>query len=408
MPLGTLISLNALPIGISQESSSNPISNATGSVTFTDSAASGPLAGSGYRNVPFDSSGVAEVNLNFMPAGFHSVTAAYSGDLSYNASTSDVVSFQVAQGTTSAIATTNTSTVINGQQLVLGAQLTTTTPANASLAPTGTITFTDTTNNTVPGTTSASIGFSCQGATTYCVSTAINPDSTQFVAGNNSIVVSYGGDSNFLPSGNSPAITVNCQAGCYNASGYTLGLAFYSLTSGIISAGGSATTTVDVGPGGGFTGNVNLTCTVTGTSSSDQYIPTCSFNPTQVNITNTQAVESTLTINTTAASTSMLRRNGSGNPIAAGTVALTFLALLALPVRRIRQCYLLAVITLLLVLSGVNACGGGGSSGGGSGGGGGGTSVPGTTADTYTVTFKAADAATGTVTAQDYFKITVN
>jgi hypothetical protein len=47
-------------------------------------------------------------------------------------------------------------------------------------------------------------------------------------------------------------------------------------------------------------------------------------------------------------------------------------------------------------------------SGGSGGGGGGGSSIPGTTPDTYTVTFKAADAATGTVTAQDYFKFTVN
>jgi hypothetical protein len=44
---------------------------------------------------------------------------------------------------------------------------------------------------------------------------------------------------------------------------------------------------------------------------------------------------------------------------------------------------------------------------GGSGSGGGGGTL-GTTADVYTVNFRAADATTGTITAEDYFTFTVS
>jgi hypothetical protein len=52
------------------------------------------------------------------------------------------------------------------------------------------------------------------------------------------------------------------------------------------------------------------------------------------------------------------------------------------------------------------ACGGNGSSG--SAPATGGDAATGTTPDQYTVTFRAVDAATGTLTAQDFFTITVN
>jgi hypothetical protein len=61
---------------------------------------------------------------------------------------------------------------------------------------------------------------------------------------------------------------------------------------------------------------------------------------------------------------------------------------------------------MVSICASIAACGGGTSTGGGGGGGGGGGN-PGTTPDVYTVTFRAADAATGTVTAQDEFNFTV-
>jgi len=60
---------------------------------------------------------------------------------------------------------------------------------------------------------------------------------------------------------------------------------------------------------------------------------------------------------------------------------------------------------LLVALASVAACGGGGSGGGG--GGGGGKMIPGTPAGVYTILLYAADAATGKVTAQSSFTVTV-
>ena len=96
-------------------------------------------------------------------------------------------------------------------------------------------------------------------------------------------------------------------------------------------------------------------------------------------------------------------------PWEAGTIALGSLLLCIAPVRRYRSLLLASFAALLLSVGCMTGCGGGGSaSGGGSGGGSGTTTIPGTTADTYTVTFRAVDVATGTVTAQDYFNFSVN
>src|SRR6185369_5498208 len=109
----------------------------------------------------------------------------------------------------------------------------------------GTVTFTDTTNNTVLGTARPITG--CSGSVTECSFAVLNANVNQLSMGDNNIVASYGGDSNFEASGPSSAITVTCTAGCSNGTGQTLGLAFYASTpSGPLSAGKSSTTPVAV------------------------------------------------------------------------------------------------------------------------------------------------------------------
>jgi hypothetical protein len=79
--------------------------------------------------------------------------------------------------------------------------------------------------------------------------------------------------------------------------------------------------------------------------------------------------------------------------------------LFALPKRRQKIGPWVGMLLLIVMAGWISACGGGGSpssstpppTGGG---------TPGTTPDTYTVTFRAADA-TGTVTAQNYFNFNV-
>ena len=65
------------------------------------------------------------------------------------------------------------------------------------------------------------------------------------------------------------------------------------------------TSTITVTPSGGFTGNVNLTCTVASPAGASNPV-TCSssnFTPSTVDITGTGALASTLTVNTTATTT---------------------------------------------------------------------------------------------------------
>jgi hypothetical protein len=83
---------------------------------------------------------------------------------------------------------------------------------------------------------------------------------------------------------------------------------------------------------------------------------------------------------------------------------LACLLLFGWPGRR-RTLTVLSIVLCGLALGGMMACGG---SANGSAPAAGASVASGTTPDTYTVTFRAVDAATGTLTAQDYFTISVN
>jgi trimeric autotransporter adhesin len=398
LPLGTFISMNAQPVGISQSSNPKPITNATGTVGIYDSFDGGQPTGNGQTVL--DSTGTAEWNSQGFQAGTHAITAYYNGDLSYNSSTSPSVDFTILPVLPSISLTSNVSTIFSGSAILTAA-------VSAPIAPDfnmgGTVTFTDTTNSTVLGTGTFFNG--CQGVTTQCGTAVLDVNVNQLASGTNSINASYSGDTNFTSAGPSVATTVTCTAGCSNGTGETLSLDLNGTTpsNGTISPGQSSTTLVGVAGGGGFTGAVNLTCTVTGKNSGDAHIPTCSFSPSQVTIGATGGAQSNLVVNTTAGTSASLRVTGSPWKPATVAVALLFLWFMPLRHRRFRTSLGL-VLLLWIVMASVSACGGGPSSSTGSGGGGGSS---GTTADTYTVTFRAADAATGTVTAQDYFSIIV-
>jgi len=402
VPLGTFITMNAQPVGVSQLGSKNPLSNATGTVTFTDES-----TGYAYQwneQAPLDSSGNSEANALVLPAGPHSIAASYSGDLSYHASNASAVNFTIAPVATAISVTASPVSTIQ-QPIQLTAQVSAPMPAAAMFNPAGTVTFTDTTNNTVLGSAAYSTVGGCTAATTYCFAAYFQANSTQLPAGDSLIIASFSGDNNFKPSGNSASVTVSCVASCWNAAGQYLELAFYqSVPSGPLSPGQSSATLVSVWQSGGFTGDVNLTCTVAGKNANDQHIPTCSFNPAKVTITN-QAANTSLTLATTALTQSSMARPNRSAPWGPGVIALASLLLFLVPGKRLRRRYFLILAMLTVCLGWVTACGGGG---GPSGGGGGGTTIPGTTADTYIVTFRAVDAATGKVTAQDYFNFIVN
>lgn len=410
-PLGTTFIVDAEPIGVSQAGKPNPLADATGTVVFSDANLNSPLQG--RSGVTLDATGISELQTSSFQAGSHAISGAYAGDLSYMASSAAAVSFSVAKGPTSLSLTSSANSTIGSGVDVL-ALITTNVPNNAYFGS-GTVTLTDTTNNLVIGTANVENAQCTVASPLECLQASLSVSSTQLVAGANSLVATYSGDSNFLSSTSSAMLSVTCSAGCFNPSGQTLGLGFYASTGSISSrAGGTMTTPVAVSSQTGFTGGVNLSCSVAGQNSTDQRVPGCSFSPAQVNITSDQAVQATLTVSSPTTSTSgnlqQPQRGPGGWPF--GVVAFAGMLVAFLPRRRNQSRWPGLACALIVSVALFTGCGGGSpqssSSPPAGGGSGGGNSAVGPTPDVYTVTFRAVDSATGTITAQDYFHFTVN
>jgi large repetitive protein len=164
--------------------------HATGLVTFTDGT-------SVIGSVALDNNGVATLSLPSLPAGQHSIVAAYSGDTSDFPSTSSPLGQVVQLRATSDVltatndvitTTTVTSSPTNGEQLTLISVVRWTGPTT----PTGSVTFK--LGNTVVGTALVdNVGLAT-------LTVVLDPGAAEFVA-------SYSGDSVYSAS-NSPATPI--------------------------------------------------------------------------------------------------------------------------------------------------------------------------------------------------------
>lgn len=154
----------------------------TGKVFFLDGTT--PLGSAAL------SGGVATLTTTFITAGAHSLTASYTGDANYQASTSaaytQTVNSSTAPTDTLKLAI-STATAVYGQHVVLVAQV----AGNISTPPTGTVNFFDGSTNIG----SANLSFS----SAYLVVT--------FAVGTHSITASWAGDSNW-PAAKSAAVTL--------------------------------------------------------------------------------------------------------------------------------------------------------------------------------------------------------
>jgi trimeric autotransporter adhesin len=403
---GTYVSVDAQPIGKSQLTNGTPLTNATGTISFSDTGNQG-VQGSGM----LDATGNAEFPTHYFGVGTHTVTASYWGDSSYNASNSAPVSFTVQRAGTVASVSTSASSINSGTLTITAAIR----PSAANFVappPNGTVTFTDATTGSVLGTAGANTAVRDPTTGAYYGTASLAVPVTQLVLGGNNIIVAYNGDANFLSSAASAPAMVSCTAGCGNGTGQSLTLSFTQSTSAA-AAGSSnnidnSTMIVSVIPGGGFTGAVKLSCSVTGSNSGDVNIPTCNFKPGTVTITSPQSEQSTLTVTSTPAGTTTAASEVHIWSMARGGAMLACVLIFGLPGRRRSVAVfrvLLCLIALGTVLGGTTGCGG--SSGTGGNPANGGSASTGTTPDRYTVTFRAVDAATGTITAQDSFTITV-
>jgi hypothetical protein len=154
--------------------------------------------------------------------------------------------------------------------------------------------------------------------------------------------------------------------------------------------GSGGTTNLSVSPGAttgntgivsvvgtnGFSGTVSLTCAVTTAMTGVSDMPSCSLSPSSVTLSSTTPQTSTLTVNTTTASSAENQMKKLFWPSTGGT-ALALILLFCVP-RRQRNWLAMLGLLVLFVSIGAVGCGGGG-------GGGGGGNV-GTTPGTYTVT----------------------
>lgn len=162
--------------------------------------------------------------------------------------------------------------------------------------------------------------------------------------------------------------------------------------------GGSGTLTATLNASTGFSDSVSLACS--GTSEL-----TCSFNPSDPQVTGTtgQTVSITITANATA-----LLKSKPGLSPARNLIALTVLFPLALCcgfLRKRRGNVLLVFLLGFVVFTFVGACGGGGGGAGGSGGGGEGGGGGGS--NTYSLTVTATPGNTSTVTTLGTVTVTV-
>jgi Big-like domain-containing protein len=318
----------------------------TGSVTFDDGASFIGAAG-------VDAQGTASILTQSLGVGSHSITAVYSGDATYAASTSAAVAVVVRGSTALGLAAGSTSPVA-GASVTFTATLTT---FGSQAVPTGQVTFKD--------------GATTLGQSAFAGSAVTSFQTSTLSLGPHSITAQYPGDSTYVGSA-SAAVAITVVA----APDYQVSIPNGSAT---ISAGQSASFNISVAPQGGFSGTVSFNCSGLPAASS------CSFIPATV-APNGSAVNTMLIIATTARGVASARPLG-GKTLAAffcaGFLAIVFFGF---PSRRLRHLRSAGMLVLVLALvPGLASCGGGGSRP---------PVVTGTPAGTFSVTVSATSGAT--------------
>jgi len=238
----------------------------SGTVTFSDGATQ-------LGSASLNSFGSAPFNTSSLVVGSHSITAAYSGDANFAASTSAAVSVTISAPAKIA---TNTSVRASATPLTAGQNVTFTAavaPQSGTGVPTGSIAFLD-------GQAQLGVVTLNGGAASF--------SSANLAVGTHTITASYSGDSNYSAS-TSAGLTVTVSTA--PAADYSLTMSGSALT---VAQGSSGNLTVTVTPQNGFKQGVGFTCSSLPTGGG------CTFNPQTVTPA-AGPVSSTITVQLSAA-----------------------------------------------------------------------------------------------------------
>ena len=341
-----------VPAGSPAGSTTGCAVDATGTVAVLDNGT--PLPGSPFS---VNSQGFAEDQPIQLTGGMHTLSATYSGDISYSPPASPTVdSVNVSLATTATALSANPTNAQISQQVALS--VTITSQSNSTQGPTGNVTFND-------GTTAiGTVAVTPAGATANAGASATATLNAAFSSGGaHSITAVYAGDANYMTS-TSTAVVVNVTP---------IGI---TATPVIVTAGGSGKSTVTVTPGGGFTGNVAITCAA---------LPGVSCGALNINVTNANPASGMLSVSVAAPSSSTMAMvlpsspeiwaatrppaNGANGRWWTLTALSGFAAVVLLLLPR-RKRYRVALFSLGAVCLVTFAPGCGGGYGGGGGGGG--------------------------------------
>ncbi|WP_263359885.1 protease pro-enzyme activation domain-containing protein [Acidicapsa ligni] len=210
------------------------------------------------------------------------------------------------------------------------------------------------------------------------------PDSINLGSSPTSVTLQIASDSTTLPGSYTVAVTA-VSGGVQQTLALPLVLQQLAVTPGfdmsaasgtvsIALAGQSVTDMLSIRPAGGFTGAVQLSCAVSGGSSSSA-APTCTV-PATASVTGTAVVNAMLTVNTAAPTTNV----ANDTRMAAGKIGgVVFGCLLIFIAPKRRKWTALGVLLVAACAMAVTACGGNGHSNPGTGG------SPGTPTGSYMV-----------------------
>ena len=357
------------------------VSGGTGNPTPTGSVT---LSGGGYTSPATTlTSGNASISI---PAG-SLATGPDTLTVSYTPDSSSSSTYNSATGSSSVTVTTPAKTT----------PTVTVTPSASSITPAQSLTVTvavsgATGNPTPTGSVTLSSGsYSVQqtlasGAASFTIAAGVLGN------GSDTLTASYSGDAIYAVASSTTTVTVEP-------------VSISTTTPSPVNPGSSTTSTVTLTGSNGYSGTMNLSCLLTTSPAGAQKPPTCALNPASVTLASGGSGTTTLTVNTTAASTNALARPTDQHlwKLGGGGAVLAAMLLFGIPLRRRRWTSMLALL-LFVAASGAIGCGGGGGTGGG---GGGGSSTPATTAGNYSFTVAATDSVNAKITASTTISVTV-